>query len=34
VGCNKSEGVGYTRKDKLTEHLWKKHGNLGYVKRT
>jgi hypothetical protein len=34
VGCNKSQGVGYTRKDKLTEHLWKKHGNLGYVKRT
>jgi hypothetical protein len=33
VGCNKSQGVGYTRKDKLTEHLWKKHGNLGYVKR-
>jgi hypothetical protein len=34
VGCNKSQGVGYTRKDKLTEHLWKKHGNLGFVKRT
>ena len=34
VGYNKSQGVGYTRKDKLTEHLWKKHGNLGYVKRT
>jgi hypothetical protein len=34
VGCNKSQGVGYTRKDKLTEHLWQKHGNLGYVKRT
>jgi hypothetical protein len=34
VGCNKSQGGGYTRKDKLTEHLWKKHGNLGYVKRT
>jgi hypothetical protein len=38
-GCNKSQGRGYTRKDKLTEHMWKKHmwkkhGNLGYVKRT
>jgi hypothetical protein len=32
-GCPKSQGSGYTRKDKLTEHLWKKHGNLGYVKR-
>jgi hypothetical protein len=32
-GCSKSQGSGYTRKDKLTEHLWKKHGNLGYVKR-
>ncbi|KAE9377461.1 hypothetical protein N431DRAFT_461067 [Stipitochalara longipes BDJ] len=34
VGCNKSQGVGYTRKDKLTEHLWRKHANLGFVKRT
>lgn len=34
AGCNKSQGVGYTRKDKLTEHLWKKHANLGFVKRT
>jgi hypothetical protein len=33
IGCSKSQGSGYTRKDKLTEHLWKKHGNLGYVKR-
>jgi len=33
-GCSKSQGIGYTRKDKLTEHLWKKHGNLGFVKRT
>jgi hypothetical protein len=32
-GCSKSQGSGYTRKDKLTEHLWKKHGNLGYTKR-
>ncbi len=34
IGCSKSQGIGYTCKDKLTEHLWKKHGNLGYVKRT
>jgi hypothetical protein len=33
IGCPKSQGTGYTRKDKLTEHLWKKHANLGYVKR-
>jgi hypothetical protein len=33
IGCSKSQGSGYTRKDKLTEHLWKKHGNLGYAKR-
>jgi hypothetical protein len=32
-GCIKSQGVGYTRQDKVTEHLWKKHGNLGYAKR-
>lgn len=32
-GCSKSQGSGYTRKDKLTEHLWKKHGHLGYAKR-
>jgi hypothetical protein len=31
--CPKSQGAGYTRKDKLTEHMWKKHGDLGYVKR-
>ncbi|CZT12615.1 uncharacterized protein RCO7_04009 [Rhynchosporium graminicola] len=33
-GCNKSQGWGYTRQDKLVEHLWKKHANLGYLKRT
>ena len=33
AGCPKSQGRGYTRKDKLTEHLWRKHGNLGYAKR-
>lgn len=32
VGCP-SYGRGFSRKDKLTEHLWKKHGNLGYTKR-
>jgi hypothetical protein len=32
-GCDKSQGVGYTRKDKLTEHMWKKHGDLGFVKK-
>lgn len=32
-GCSKSAGAGYTRKDKLTEHLWRKHGNLGFAKR-
>lgn len=33
-GCIKSYGAGYTRKDKLVEHLYMKHGNLGFVKRT
>jgi hypothetical protein len=32
-GCVKSQGAGYRRRDKLTEHLWKKHGNLGFAKR-
>lgn len=32
-GCAKSVGTGYTRKDKLTEHMWKKHAALGYTKR-
>jgi hypothetical protein len=32
TGCPKSHGKGYTRPDKVTEHLWKKHGNLGYMK--
>ena len=33
-GCSKGRGhgEGYSRDDKLTEHLWKKHGNLGYTK--
>ena len=34
AGCVKSRGRGYSRADKVTEHLWKKHGDLGYVKRT
>lgn len=35
-GCSKGMGRGtpYKRQDKLTEHLWKKHANLGYRKRT
>ncbi|KUJ12172.1 uncharacterized protein LY89DRAFT_673954 [Mollisia scopiformis] len=33
LGCPKSLGAGYTRRDKLTEHMWKKHANLGFVKR-
>lgn len=32
-GCPKSQGTGYSRPDKVTEHLWKKHAALGYVKR-
>ncbi|TVY32582.1 hypothetical protein LSUB1_G007783 [Lachnellula subtilissima] len=32
-GCFKSHGGGFSRADKLTEHLWKKHAGLGYVKR-
>jgi hypothetical protein len=32
AGCSKSQGKGYSRPDKVTEHLWKKHGNLGYAK--
>ncbi|CAG8959359.1 hypothetical protein HYFRA_00001257 [Hymenoscyphus fraxineus] len=32
--CPKHTGRPYSRQDKLTEHLWKKHANLGYTKRT
>lgn len=32
-GCPKNHGAGYRRRDKLTEHLWKKHANLGHFKR-
>ncbi|KAH7305641.1 hypothetical protein BKA65DRAFT_543916 [Rhexocercosporidium sp. MPI-PUGE-AT-0058] len=31
-GCPKSHGKGYKRADKVTEHLWRKHANLGYTK--
>ncbi|MAD82200.1 MAG: hypothetical protein CL912_04495 [Deltaproteobacteria bacterium] len=31
-GCPKSHGSGYKRADKLTEHLWKKHPDLGFSK--
>lgn len=33
VGCGKSTGRGWKRGDKVTEHLWKAHANLGYVRR-
>jgi hypothetical protein len=34
AGCAKSQGmgIGYCRSDKVKEHLWKKHANLGHVK--
>jgi hypothetical protein len=32
LGCPKSQGTGYSRADKVKEHLWKKHANLGYTK--
>lgn len=32
AGCAKSQGVGYSRADKVKEHLWKKHAGLGYTK--
>ena len=33
VRCPRSQGAGYSRADKLKEHLWKKHAALGHVKR-
>ena len=33
AGCPKSYGGGFSRRDKLTEHKWKKHADLGYTKR-
>jgi len=32
AGCTKNRGRGYSRADKLTEHLWRKHADLGYKK--
>ena len=32
AGCPKSYAKGYSRPDKVTEHLWKKHANLGFTK--
>ncbi|KAH8686119.1 hypothetical protein BGZ60DRAFT_396917 [Tricladium varicosporioides] len=32
VDCPKAGGKGYSRADKVTEHLWRKHGGLGYIK--
>lgn len=32
AGCIKSQDGGYSRADKLKEHMWKKHADLGYVK--
>jgi hypothetical protein len=32
-GCPKHRGTPFSRQDKLTEHMWKNHGNLGYRKR-
>lgn len=32
AGCRKSYGKGYSRPDKVTEHLWKKHANLAFTK--
>ena len=34
IGCAKAQGKGFSRPDKVTEHLWKCHGNLGFRKRT
>lgn len=31
--CKKNTDGGYKRADKLTEHMWKAHGDLGYAKR-
>ncbi|KUJ17698.1 uncharacterized protein LY89DRAFT_59801 [Mollisia scopiformis] len=32
TGCAKSHGTGFSRPDKVTEHLWKAHANLGFTK--
>lgn len=31
-GCDNNKGKGYSRRDKLTEHQWRKHPELGYRK--
>jgi hypothetical protein len=31
-GCAKSHGNGFSRPDKVTEHLWRVHANLGFTK--
>lgn len=31
-GCPRSQGRSYSRPDKVKEHLWKKHADLGYTK--
>ncbi|KAH6684571.1 hypothetical protein B0J14DRAFT_646479 [Halenospora varia] len=31
-GCPRSQGRSYSRPDKVKEHLWKKHDDLGYTK--
>ncbi|PQE30051.1 Zinc C2H2-like protein [Rutstroemia sp. NJR-2017a WRK4] len=33
VGCPQNRGKGLSRSDKVTEHLWKMHANLGYTKK-
>jgi hypothetical protein len=33
TGCEKGHGGGFSRADKVKEHLWKKHADLGYTKR-
>ena len=33
AGCAKARGKGYSRPDKVREHLWKCHGDLGHEKR-
>jgi hypothetical protein len=33
VGCPKSHGRGFCRPDKVTEHLWRVHSDLGYTKK-
>ncbi|RDW69222.1 hypothetical protein BP6252_08242 [Coleophoma cylindrospora] len=32
-GCRKGQDGGFSRADKLKEHMWKKHADLGYAKK-